>query len=110
MRVYGDKPQTLPRRANKTFPKFIEVFDLDIRDVSIRLIMALQGDDEADGGKPSAQVEEEVDWDEINFGAVAKPAAESPISRGMEMDWNVLKQYVTCQPYTMMSAHPRQAL
>lgn len=92
MRVYGDQPQSLPRRANKVFPKFIEVFDLDLRDVITKLIMALQGDDEADAGKSSDLGGEEVDWEEPDLTAIEGPGVETHISSGTGIDWDILKR------------------
>jgi hypothetical protein len=95
MRVYGDQAQALPKRAIKIFPKFIEVFDLDLREVITKLIMALQGDDEADAGKPADLGMEEVDWEETDTGTIDGPGVETPLNRGnLGMHWDILKQYV----------------
>lgn len=92
MRITGDTNQTLPRRANKLFPKFTEVFELDLRDVITRLVMALQGDDEADAGKPADLLADEPEWDETDLATIEGPGVNTQISGGMGMNWGILKQ------------------
>lgn len=94
MRLYGDQNQTLPRRATKLFPKFTEVFDLDLRDVITKLVMALQGDDDADAGKPSDLVAEDMEWEETDLAIIEGPGADLPVGGGMGMEWGILKQSV----------------
>lgn len=92
MRISGDKNETLPRRANKLFPKFTEVFELDLRDVITRIVMGLQGDDEADAGKPADLLADEPEWEETDLAIMEGPGVDARISGGMGMDWDILRQ------------------
>jgi hypothetical protein len=70
----------LPRRASKIFNRFSDIYDLDITQAVTALVMALQGDEEIDGGanphQPGADDEagasssemDETNWDEEEVG------------------------------------------
>jgi hypothetical protein len=93
----------LPKRSARTFTRFTEIFDMDIKEVVIALVMSLQGDDEIDGGasrmlidaQGSASEEdgEENEWEgeepESQDYMPMPMTSGSPTARG-GMDWDLL--------------------
>lgn len=83
----------VPRRVDRSLPRFTEIFDLELKDLVLRLVMALQGDDDADGGKPTDVVPDETEWEE--HGLVLEEQRDLPMevsTANTSMDWEVLRQ------------------
>ncbi|WVQ80119.1 hypothetical protein IAT38_002220 [Cryptococcus sp. DSM 104549] len=51
----------LPRRAAQSFLRFVDCYDLDLPRLIGRLVASLQGDDEATGGEPRDESDEDED-------------------------------------------------
>ncbi|WVW84288.1 hypothetical protein I302_106319 [Kwoniella bestiolae CBS 10118] len=96
-------PDALPRRADTTFSRFTEVYDLELPLLLGKILASLQGDDEATGGIPGDFVEGEQDEDEDEeMIDGADPWAEDPgrgfeIAKGSEGDlgagWIQIKEH-----------------
>jgi hypothetical protein len=94
----------LPKRSARTFTRFAEIFNMNIKEVVIALVMSLQGDDEIDAGASGmlidAQGSTSEDDGEDNEWEGEEPesqdfmpmpiASGSPTARG-GMDWDLLK-------------------
>ncbi|WVQ67429.1 uncharacterized protein L199_005626 [Kwoniella botswanensis] len=75
-------PDSLPKRAETSFSRFSEIYDLEIPLLLEKLLASLQGDDEATGGIPGDFDEGELEEDEVMIDG-ADPWAEDP-GRGFE--------------------------
>lgn len=76
-------------------PRYSEAFDIDLRDLVTKLVMSLQGDDEANAGQPADGAGDEVDWEEHEL-VMDDPGVVAHISSThMGMDWDRLKQCVS---------------
>ncbi|WVF71109.1 hypothetical protein IAT40_005906 [Kwoniella sp. CBS 6097] len=95
-------PSNLPRRAETSFSRFENVYDLDIAALLQKLLSSLQGDDEADGGTapdPDDGVEGDGDTDTEIDGV--DPWADGAGSHGpipgaafeRPFDQNLLRQH-----------------
>ncbi|WWD16977.1 hypothetical protein CI109_101411 [Kwoniella shandongensis] len=75
----------LPRRAETTFSRFADIYDLDIPLLLERLVASLQGDDDATGGVPPdfEDEDEEVEYDADGVG-IGDEWTEAP-GRGFEV-------------------------
>ncbi|WWD03208.1 hypothetical protein V865_001258 [Kwoniella europaea PYCC6329] len=73
---------SLPKRAEATFSRFSEIYDLEIPLLLEKLLASLQGDDEATGGIPGDFDEGEMEEDEEMIDG-ADPWAED-LGRGFE--------------------------
>jgi hypothetical protein len=94
----------LPKISARTFTRFTEIFDMDIKEVVIALVMSLQGDDEIDGGasrmlidaqgSTSEEEAEDNEWEgeepESQDYMPIPTTAGVPAGRG-GMDWDLLK-------------------
>jgi hypothetical protein len=91
----------LPKRSARTFTRFTEVFDMDIKEVIISLVMSLQGDDEIDGGASGMLIDaqgstseedgEENDWEgeepeSQDYMPRPMTAGVPAVGGGMDMD------------------------
>ncbi|WWC88980.1 uncharacterized protein L201_003895 [Kwoniella dendrophila CBS 6074] len=75
-------PNNLPKRAETSFSRFHEVYDLEISSLLIKLVYSLQGDDEATGGIPPDVDDEVTDED---MGDDIDPWVDDNLGRGFEM-------------------------
>lgn len=97
----------VPKRSARCFPRFNEIFDLDIEGAVTALVMSLQGDDEIDGGasrmlidgQGSSSASEDGDEGEEWEGGEPESQDYMPIpmmtvnsNSGLRMDWELLKR------------------
>lgn len=62
--IYADPGSPPHRRSSYSFPRFSEIFDMDMKGAITKLIESLQGNDEACGGQPTdVELEELEDRD-----------------------------------------------
>ena len=94
----------LPKRSARTFTRFTEIFNMNIKEVVAALVMSLQGDDELDGGasrslndaqgSASEEEEEENEWEgdepESQEYLPMPMTAGVPVG-GTGIDWDLLK-------------------
>ena len=90
--VFAD--DDLPRRAQATVSRFQAIFDVDLYSLVTKIIMSLQGDDEAGGGTPGENDDEEIfeDW------PIEPPGRGFEVASGATGDlgrnWALLKESV----------------
>lgn len=94
--ISTEQASRVPRRVERSLPKFSKVFDLDLKELVMKLVMSLQGDDEADGGKPTDMiVDEGGDWDAHDVLLHNDRVLANEMNSGSSsMDFQVLKQWV----------------
>lgn len=88
--LFADEEVSL--RTQRVFERFSSVYDLSTRDVVQRIVLALQGDDEINGGElqdsQDLELEEPGGWEEPARGFETAKGAEGDLGR----NWTVLKE------------------
>ncbi|WWC62233.1 uncharacterized protein I303_104829 [Kwoniella dejecticola CBS 10117] len=82
--VIFSSSSNLPKRAETTFTRFTEIYDLEIQPLLEKVLASLQGDDEATGGVPPDFDNTDVEDEDANMVDGTDPWAEEP-GRGFEV-------------------------
>ncbi|ODO08329.1 hypothetical protein L198_00053 [Cryptococcus wingfieldii CBS 7118] len=89
--------QKLPRRAQRTFNRFTDIYGLSVPTLFQKLLASLQGDDEATGGDPDdvSDMEDEDDEDEDSVDDPWVDEVEKPVEQGEEVpaEWTSLRKH-----------------